>query len=58
MRRALLNLEGVLDADVSYKNKRADVRYRSDLVQPRAMTVAIEDAGFEASVMENEDAGP
>ena len=57
MRRALFNLEGVVGADVSYKDKRADVRYRSDLVQPRAMTIAIEDGGFEASVMEDENAG-
>ena len=57
MRRALLNLEGVVGADVSYKDKRADVRYRSDLVQPRDMTITIEDVGFEASVMKNWDAG-
>ena len=56
MRQALIGVDGVVDAEVSYDDKRADVRYQPDMVEPAAMLAAIDDAGFSASVMEN-DAG-
>ena len=46
-------VDGVVDAEVSYDDRRADVRYRPHVVQPAAMVVAIDGAGFSASVMEN-----
>ncbi len=51
-----MSVDGVVDAEVSYDDKRADVRYQPDMVEPAAMLAAIDDAGFSASVMEN-DAG-
>ncbi len=51
-----MGVDGVVDAEVSYDDKRADVRYQPDMVEPAAMLAAIDDAGFSASVMEN-DAG-
>ncbi len=57
MRRALMGVDGVVDAEVSYDDKRADVRYRPDMVEPAALVAAIDDAGFSASVIENDAAG-
>ncbi len=52
-----MGVDGVVDAEVSYDDKRADVRYQPDTVQPAAMLAAIDDAGFSASVIENDGAG-
>ena len=57
MRRALMGVDGVVDAEVSYDDKRADVRYRPDMVEPAALVAAIDGAGFSASVIENDAAG-
>ena len=51
-----MGVDGVVGADVSYDDKRADVRYQPDVVEPAAMLAAIDDAGFSASVMENSGA--
>ena len=56
MRRALLQVDGVVAATVSYDDKRADVEYRPDVVAPEALVKAIDEIGFEASVMEPEGA--
>ena len=56
MRRALMSVEGVIAAEVSYDDKRADVQYRPDLVEPDVLVNAINDIGFKASVMEGQDA--
>ncbi len=56
MRRALMSVEGVIAAEVSYDDKRADVHYRPDLVEPDVLVNAINDIGFKASVMEGQDA--
>ncbi len=55
MRQALLKVEGVISATVSYENKRADVRYRPDLVAPAALIKAINDIGFKATEMKPAD---
>ena len=52
-----MGVDGVVDAEVSYDDKRADVRYQPDLVEPAALVSAIDDAGFSASVIENNGAG-
>lgn len=49
-----MNLNGVVMADVSYDDKRADVRYVADLVDPAAMVQAIDAVGFSAMLMESE----
>ena len=52
-----MRVDGVVDAEVSYDDKRADVRYQRDMVRPPAMVAAIDAAGFSASVIEDDDAG-
>ena len=54
MRQALLRVEGVFDANVSYDDERAEVTYEADLVETSALVRAVEDAGFGASVIESE----
>ncbi len=51
-----MGVDGVVDAEVSYDDKRADVRYQPDIVEPAAMLAAIDDAGFSATVIENNGA--
>ena len=54
MRQALLRVEGVFDANVSYDEARAKVTYEADLVETSALVEAVEKAGFGASVIETE----
>lgn len=54
MRQALLSVDGVFDASVSYDDARAEVTYEADLVETGALVTAVEDAGFGASVIETE----
>ena len=51
-----MSVDGVVDAEVSYDDKRADVRYQADVVKPAVMLAAIDGAGFSASVIENDGA--
>lgn len=50
MRQALLALDGVVAADVSFDDKRAEVRYRPELVTPEQLADAVSEAGFPAEV--------
>ncbi len=52
-----MGVDGVVEAEVSYDDKRADVRYRPDVVEPAALVAAIDGAGFTASVIANDGAG-
>ena len=52
-----MGVAGVVDAKVSYDDKRADVRYQPDMVEPATLVAAIDDAGFSASVRENHGSG-
>lgn len=54
MRQALRDVDGVVDAEVFYDEKRADVRYRADRVQPSAMVSAIDSVGFSATVIDDD----
>ena len=54
MRQALLSVEGVFAASVSYDDARAEITYEADLVETSALVQAIEDVGFGASVIETE----
>ena len=51
-----MGVDGVVEAEVSYDDKRADVRYRPDVVEPAALVV-IDGAGFTASVIADDGAG-
>ena len=57
VRQALKSVDGVVAAEVSYDDQRADVRYQPRLVRPSAMVAAIAAAGFSAVVMEDDDGG-
>ena len=50
-----MSVDGVVEAEVSFEKKRADVRYQPDLADPAALLAAIDGAGFSASVMERDD---
>ena len=50
-------VDGVVDAEVSYDDKLADVRYQPDMVEVAALVAAIDDVGFSASVIGNDGAG-
>ncbi len=52
-----MGVDGVVDAEVSYDDKRADVRYQPDMVEPAALVAAIDGKGFSASVIENDATG-
>lgn len=52
MRQALLDVDGVTRAEVSLDEKRADVGYRAELVNPQKLVEAVDGAGFEASLLE------
>ncbi|MDA1093239.1 MAG: heavy metal-associated domain-containing protein [Acidobacteria bacterium] len=58
VRHALRSLDGVVDAEVSYDDKRADVQYDPNLVELAAMLEAIDGAGFSASAIENDGDEP
>jgi mercuric transport protein len=48
---ALKRLPGVVNADVSYKEKKATVSYHEDKVTVEYMIKAIEDAGYSAELI-------
>ena len=50
-----MSVDGVVAAEVSFDDERADVRYRPDLVEPDVLIEAIVDAGFQASVIDSEN---
>ena len=52
VRHALRELDGVVAADVSFDDRRADVQYRPSLVTPESLVAAIDRIGFQASVLE------
>lgn len=52
VRHALRDVDGVVAAEVSYDDKRADVQYRPALVTPESLVAAIGRIGFQASVLE------
>ena len=57
MRQALRDVDGVVDANVSYDEKRAEVRYHPEVVDPAVMVEAIDGAGFSAALIEHDGAG-
>ena len=52
MRQAMLEVAGVTTAEVTYDDARAIVTYRPELVAPSALVQAVEDAGFDAQIIE------
>ncbi len=45
-------VDGVVSADVSYKNGHAEIRYHADLTNSEEMILAIDLSGFSASLKE------
>lgn len=56
VRHALRDVDEVIDATVSCDDKRAEVRFHPDVVQPGAMAEAIGAAGFSAIVLDDDPA--
>ena len=56
VRHALREVDGVVDATVSYDDKRAEVRFRPRVVRPAALIAAIDAAGFSATVIDDDRA--
>ena len=55
MRQALLEVTGVVNVNVSYSDKRANIQYEPRVVKPERLIAAIDGVGFTASLMENCD---
>lgn len=55
MRRALLEVDGVVSADVSYDEALAVVRFRPESVSAPQMIDAVDAAGFRAFWLEDDD---
>ena len=53
MRQALLEVTGVVNVNVSYSDKRANIQYEPRVVKPERLIAAIDGVGFTASLMEN-----
>ena len=47
-----MDVDGVVSADVSYEDERAEVRYHPELTNTTEMIAAIDDSGFTASLVE------
>lgn len=48
-------LDGVHEAEASYRDRRAVVRYDGEKVTPEAVIEAIEELGYEARLLETRD---
>jgi copper chaperone CopZ len=57
VKKALVGLEGVKGATVSFKGKRADVLYDPESVTVEDMINTISRVGFKAKVLEGTDGG-
>ena len=49
-------MAGVIEAEVFFDDKRADVKYRPDLVAPDKLVAAVIETGFEATLLDESDA--
>lgn len=50
-------MEGVVGAEVSFDEKRAEVRYRPELVGPEELIEAVDATGFRARLLEPDEVG-
>ncbi len=50
MSQALKAVQGVVDAEVSFDTKRAEVHYDPEMVAPEKLVQAVNDAGFGANL--------
>lgn len=55
MSQGLKAVVGVVDAEVSYDDQRAEVRYRPDIVTPGKLVEAVKDTGFGAALLDESD---
>lgn len=54
MRQALVDVDGVVAAEVSYDDARARVRYRPDVVEPEVFMDAVTEAGFDTTRIDDD----
>ncbi len=57
MSQELERVEGVVGADVSFDEGRAEVRYRPELVSPEKLVEAVDATGFKARLLEPDEVG-
>lgn len=55
MSRELTSLKGVVEADVSFDDRRARVSYRPERVTPEELVEAVDRTGFDAALRPDED---
>lgn len=55
MSQGLKAVAGVIDAKVHYDDKRADVKYRPAIVGPDKLVEAVNETGFEATLLDESD---
>ena len=55
MSQGLKAVAGVVDAEVSYDDQRAEVQYRPDIVTPEKLVEAVEETGFGAALLDESD---
>lgn len=55
MSQGLKAVAGVVDAEVSYNDQRADVQYRPDIVTPGKLVEAVKETGFGAALLDESD---
>jgi len=47
--------DGVVEATVSYDDKRADVEYRPEVVTPKQLVEAVNETGFKAKLSDKKE---
>lgn len=58
MSQALKGVEGVTEADVSFDDERADVEYDPEAVTPQKLVDAVNQTGFQATLLGDEKRRP
>lgn len=56
MSQGLKGVEGVVDAEVLFDDKRAEVKYDPDAVTPQKLVEVVNATGFRATVLGDEQA--
>ena len=55
MSQGLKAVAGVVDAEVSYDDQRAEVQYRPGIVTPEELVEAVEATGFGAALLDESE---
>lgn len=58
MSQALKDVKGVTEAEVSFDDKRADIKYDPETVTPQKLVEAVNETGFQATLLDDEQQRP